>query len=70
MGVETRTALAEADIVVFVVDASTGIQVEDLEIMAQIEDKRKLVVINKTDICGPQLECGRGQEHFFRHKPC
>ena len=51
MGVEkTRTALAEADIVVFVVDASTGIQVEDLEIMQQIEDKRKLVVINKTDI--------------------
>ena len=51
MGVEkTRTALAEADIVGFVVDASTGIQVEDLEIMQQIEDKRKLVVINKTDI--------------------
>lgn len=51
IGVEkTRKALAEADIVVFVIDASTGIQDEDREIMQQIEDKRKLVVINKTDI--------------------
>jgi len=49
-GEKTRAALAEADIVVFVVDASTGIQDEDLEIMKQIEDKRRLVVINKTDI--------------------
>lgn len=51
IGVEkTRKALADADVVVFVIDASTGIQGEDLEIMQQIEDKRKLVVINKTDI--------------------
>ena len=43
-------ALKEAEIVIFVVDASTGISNDDLEIMQQIESKRKLVVINKEDI--------------------
>jgi tRNA modification GTPase len=51
IGVErTQVALKEAEIVIFVVDASTGISNDDLEIMQQIESKRKLVVINKEDI--------------------
>lgn len=51
IGVErTREALMEAEIVVFMVDASTGISDDDLDIMQQIEGKRKLIVINKEDI--------------------
>ena len=46
----SREALMEAEIVVFMVDASTGISDDDLEIMRQIEGKRSLVVINKEDI--------------------
>lgn len=51
IGVErTREALIEAEIVIFMVDASTGISTEDQHIMQQIADKRKLIVINKEDI--------------------
>ncbi len=51
IGVErTRDALIEAEIVIFVLDASTGLSNDDLEIMQEIEDKRKIIVVNKEDI--------------------
>ncbi|MGE5544855.1 MAG: tRNA uridine-5-carboxymethylaminomethyl(34) synthesis GTPase MnmE [Bacillota bacterium] len=65
IGVErTREALIEAEIVVFMVDASTGISDDDLDIMQQIEGKRKLIVINKEDIENRVLNSAEVKERF------
>jgi len=51
MGVEkTKDAIREAEIVMLLLDASTGITEEDKSIIDRLEDKRKLIVINKEDI--------------------
>ncbi|MEN6488988.1 MAG: tRNA uridine-5-carboxymethylaminomethyl(34) synthesis GTPase MnmE, partial [Smithella sp.] len=51
IGVErAQRAAKEADLVIVVLDAQTGISPEDIEILKGVEEKRKIVVINKTDI--------------------
>jgi tRNA modification GTPase len=51
IGVEKTIELfAEADLVLFMIDASTGLTEDDKEIFPLIEEKNRLVIINKTDI--------------------
>ncbi len=51
MGVEkTKEVFEEADLVLFMVDASTGLTEDDREIFQLVQGKRNLVIINKTDI--------------------
>lgn len=45
-----RKAAREADLVIVVLDAQTGMLEEDVEIIESVKDKKKIVVINKTDI--------------------
>ncbi|MGE5612780.1 MAG: tRNA uridine-5-carboxymethylaminomethyl(34) synthesis GTPase MnmE [Bacillota bacterium] len=51
IGVErARKAASEADLAIVVLDASTGILPEDCEILTFLKEKKKVIIINKTDI--------------------
>ena len=51
MGVEkAKERFKEADLILLMVDASTGLTVEDREILPLVKEKNCLVVVNKTDI--------------------
>ena len=46
----SRKILGEADIVVFVADASRALMDEDVEIMKGLSQGRSLILLNKTDL--------------------
>jgi len=46
----TRSSLKAADLVLLVMDAATHLSQEDHKIMADVKDKKVIVVINKTDL--------------------
>ncbi len=46
----TRERLAQADLVLWVVDGSESLQTEDLDILTQIRGKKTMVVVNKNDL--------------------
>lgn len=51
IGVErTKAFFNKADLVIFVLDASRELTSEDLQIMNLLEDKKVLVIVNKTDL--------------------
>jgi tRNA modification GTPase len=51
MGVEkSKEFFNKADLVIFVLDRSTALTKEDMEIMQLIQEKKALVIINKTDL--------------------
>ena len=51
IGVErAQKAALDADLVILVLDAQTGILPEDIEIIDSMKDKKKIIIINKTDI--------------------
>lgn len=45
-----RICAKEADLVIYVVDSSTSLDQNDLEIMELLKDKRAVVLLNKTDL--------------------
>lgn len=47
---KSRLYIERSDIIIFMLDASTKINEEDLAIIRLVENKKKIVVINKTDI--------------------
>ncbi|MEJ5229585.1 MAG: tRNA uridine-5-carboxymethylaminomethyl(34) synthesis GTPase MnmE [Pseudothermotoga sp.] len=50
IGIErTIKAISEADLILFVLDATTPIDEDDMKILTLIKDKRYLVIINKID---------------------
>jgi len=51
IGVErSRKAAEEAELVIMMIDAGTGILEEDFDILESLENKKKIIIINKTDI--------------------
>ncbi len=57
MGIQkTRTCIAEADLVLFMVDATTPPDENDHRIFSLIKDKNTLVVKNKTDLLGDDTD--------------
>ena len=59
IGVEkSRQYLDAADIVIVVTDAAAGIDDEDREILAATEDKKRIVLVNKTDIAAGNEDIG------------
>lgn len=51
IGVEmAKKEIQEAELVLFIVDAGTGLEKEDEEILEELEEKKKLVIINKVDL--------------------
>jgi tRNA modification GTPase len=54
MGVrKSREALAEADMVLLVLDATAAPEQEELELLATLAQRRALVVVNKSDLARP-----------------
>jgi len=51
---KTQQSIRDADIVLFMIDASMKISSEDLSIYTQIEDKKHVVVYNKIDLIQPE----------------
>ena len=57
LGVErSRQLLNQADLVLLVLDASTGLSEDDLNVINLIKDKKVLVLINKIDIADNAIE--------------
>lgn len=57
LGVErSRQLLNQADLVLLVLDASTGLSEDDLNVINLIKDKKVLVLINKVDIADNAIE--------------
>jgi len=51
IGVErSRTAIEEADLILFVLNASETLQVEDLQLIEQVKGRQAVVILNKTDL--------------------
>jgi tRNA modification GTPase len=51
IGVErAEKAVEQADLVIMMVDASTGLQEEDIRVLIKIRKKKHIIIINKTDI--------------------
>ncbi len=57
--------IEEADIVLFVFDASEGLTEEDISIFEKIKDKNPIVVGNKKDLIKSDLD-KTGKIHYFR----
>ena len=56
IGVEkARVAAAEAELVIIVLDAQTGITDEDREVMKTSRDKKTIVMVNKTDVADDRM---------------
>ncbi len=53
---KSMEALAEADLVLVVVDGSQPVAAEDRELLTQIMDRRAIVVENKSDLGGSRFE--------------
>ncbi|AQS57755.1 tRNA uridine-5-carboxymethylaminomethyl(34) synthesis GTPase MnmE [Desulforamulus ferrireducens] len=65
LGVErSRQLLNQADLVLLVLDASTGITKEDLEVIKLIKDKRVLVLINKIDLNVHHIDTTELKQYF------
>lgn len=61
IGIErTRRAMADADLLVVVVDGSCSLQAEDVEVLTEARNHSFIVAVNKTDL--PRLL--RVEEHF------
>ncbi len=57
IGVErSKRAMADADLVVVLLDGSESLTVEDKEIFAQIEDLPHLIAVNKNDLGQSKIE--------------
>jgi tRNA modification GTPase len=57
IGVErSRARVAEADVVVLVVDLAAGVQPEELSLRAEVGDRPLVVVGNKADLLGPEAD--------------
>lgn len=49
---KSMEALADADLVLVVMDASQSFNKEDEELLNQVQQRRAIVVMNKSDLCG------------------
>ena len=70
---QAKRTLSEADLVIYVVDATSGLTAEDREILEQCTEKRLVILWNKTDLTdtkadipfGTVLECSAKYEFDF-----
>ena len=54
---KSKDAMDEADLVLFVADAATGLDDNDREILSEIKEKKAIVLLNKTDLEMQIQEC-------------
>lgn len=68
IGVEkTKQASLEADLILLMVDASTGITENDLEVLALLEGKKCIIILNKIDL-KQQLNDPDLQKYFGKYE--
>jgi tRNA modification GTPase len=67
---KSMEALADADLVLVVLDASHAITDEDKRLLAQVEQRTAIIVANKSDLqatCGSNISAGAGlHNHHLR----
>lgn len=67
LGVErSREMFEEADLILFMVDASTGLTEEDREILTLIKERKVICIINKTDI-RRHIDMSEVEKYIDRH---
>jgi tRNA modification GTPase len=54
---KSMEALAEADVVLLVIDSSQKLPQEDHELFGRVDERRTIVVANKSDLVGDGAEC-------------
>ena len=63
LGIErARRKFQEADLVLFVIDTAVGVTDLDRELYLYLEDKKRIVVLNKMDIAGEEQAAGVSRE--------
>ena len=62
---KSMEALADADLVLVVLDASQAVASEDEELLKHVEDRVAIVVVNKSDLGSSQLSVLRSQDPRF-----
>ena len=66
---KSKEALADADLVLVVVDASQGETAEDAELLRQAEGRAVVVVENKSDLRAEKIPTSRQNRRYLGH-PC
>lgn len=67
MGVDkSRAAMEDADLIIFLLDVTSGIGALDLEIYQQINHKKLIILINKEDLKDRKITA-HDIEHYFTH---
>lgn len=70
IGVEkARKEISDADLVLFILDMAEGICEEDTQIMEDIREKKKMVLLNKSDL-GESFDMETLKEHIDEDTPC
>ena len=70
IGVErSKTALAEADLILLVLNSNEELQFDEIALMKQLADKQTIVIVNKTDLTS-KAECGTGAQLFSTRTYC
>ena len=69
IGVEkTRSSLQKADLALFILDLSQGIENEDLTVYNLIKDKPLIVLVNKTDLEEKKITTEEIKKYFSGHR--
>jgi tRNA modification GTPase len=64
IGVErSKTALAEADLILLVLNSSEPLDAEELRLIEQVKDKQTIVILNKIDL-PTKIDIGLVESHF------
>jgi tRNA modification GTPase len=61
---KSREALADADMVLLVLDATASLDQEELKLLATLGQRRALVVVNKSDLANPSAAMEEGLGHL------
>lgn len=63
IGVErSKQSINAADVIFVMIDANTGITDEDKEILEQTKDKKRIIIVNKTDVSDFDISCFVGEK--------
>ena len=63
IGVErSKQSINDADVIFVMIDANTGITDEDKEILEQTKNKKRIIIVNKTDVSDFDTRCFTGEK--------
>lgn len=65
----SREAIEKADLILFVLDLSAGVQEEDLDVLREAGDKPCIIIANKTDLVGNPVGAISRTKRIFAGRP-